>query len=92
MDTTKVSTRGQVVIPKELRKSYHWDVGQELDVIDTGNGLLLKARPSRKATSWNDVVGCLGHLAKGKPVPTDEDMRAAVRDMAARRYRRSHEK
>lgn len=80
------------MIPKELRKSYHWDVGQELDVIDTGDGLLLKSRPSRKSASWNDVVGCLGHLAKGKPVASDEDMRVAVRDMAARRYRRSREK
>lgn len=92
METTRVSTRGQVVIPKELRKSYRWDVGQELDVIDTGDGLLLRARPSRESASWNDVVGCLGHLAKGKPVPTDEDMHAAVRDMAARRYLRSREK
>jgi bifunctional DNA-binding transcriptional regulator/antitoxin component of YhaV-PrlF toxin-antitoxin module len=80
------------VIPKELRKSYHWDVGQELDVIDTGDGLLLKARPARKTASWNHVVGCLSHLASGKPVATDEDMHAAVRDMAARRYRRSREK
>ena len=92
METTKVSTRGQVVIPKELRKSYHWDVGQELDVIDTGDGLLLKARPSREATLWNDVVGCLAHLAKGKPVATDDDIQAAVRNMAAKRYRRSQEK
>jgi len=92
METTRVSTRGQVVIPKELRKSYHWDVGQELDVIDTGDGLLLKAKPSRKSASWNDLVGCLGHLAKGKPVETDEAMRAAARDMAAARYRRSRGK
>jgi AbrB family looped-hinge helix DNA binding protein len=92
METTKVSTRGQVVIPKELRKSYHWDVGQELDVIDTGDGLLLKARPSRDSASWDDVVGCLSHLAKGKPKATKEQMRTAVRDMAAKRFQRSRAK
>lgn len=92
METTKVSTRGQVVIPKDLRESYAWKVGQKLDVIDTGEGLLLKATPVRKTASWNDVVGCLGHLAKGKPAVTDEEMNAAVRERAAERYRRNLQK
>lgn len=89
---TKVSTRGQVVIPKELRRSHRWDAGQALDVIDTGEGLLLKARSSGKSASWKSVVGCLSHLAKGKSVATDDEMHAAVRSMAAKRYRRSREK
>lgn len=92
METTKVSTRGQVVIPNALRKSYHWDVGQELDVIDTGDGLLLKAAASGESAAWNDVVGCLGHLTRGKPTATDADMRAAVREMAVKRYRQSRAK
>ncbi len=89
MEKTKVSTRGQVVIPKALRKSYHWEVGQELDVIDTGEGLLLKARTGSKTVLWDNVVGCLSHLAKSKPAVSEADMRAAVRKMAAERYRRS---
>jgi AbrB family looped-hinge helix DNA binding protein len=89
METTKVSTRGQVVIPKDLRETYRWQTGQELDVIDTGEGLLLKARSTGQAVSWDEVAGCLRHLAKGKSAPTDEQMRAAVRQMAAQRYRRS---
>lgn len=92
METTKVSTRGQVVIPKELRDAYHWTSGQQLDVVDTGDGVLLKARPARKAASWSDVAGCLSHLAKGRPAVTDEDMRAAVRKLAAERFRRTLKK
>lgn len=92
METTRVSTRGQVVIPSELRKSYHWEVGQELDVIDTGDGLLLKARPPDTSAAWSELVGCLAHLNEGKPVPTDEDVHAAVQAMAAKRYRRSQGK
>ncbi len=88
METTRVSTRGQVVIPKDLRKAHNWNAGQELEVIDAGDGLLLKAKPSRKSGSWTDVVGCLGHLTEGKPMVTDADMHVAVRDMAARRYHR----
>ena len=92
METTKVSTRGQIVIPKELRESYHWKVGQTLDVIDTGEGLLLKARPARRTASWTEVLGCLGHLAKRRPAATDEEMNAAVQKKAAERYRRSLQK
>lgn len=92
METTKVSTRGQVVIPKDLRESYDWKVGQKLDVIDTGEGVLLKARPASETASWNDVVGCLGHLARNKPPVTDEEMNAAVRKKAVERYRRSLQK
>ncbi|MDR2153506.1 MAG: AbrB/MazE/SpoVT family DNA-binding domain-containing protein [Burkholderiaceae bacterium] len=86
METTTVSTRGQVVLPKRLREKHCWQTGQKLEVIDTGDGLLLK---TRQTASWDDVVGCLSHLAAGKkPAPTDEQMHAAVRQMAVQRYRR----
>lgn len=92
METTKVSTRGQVVIPKELRDAYHLTPGQQLDVVDTGEGVLLKVRPVRKAASWANVAGCLSHLAKNRPAVTDEDMRAAVRKLAAERFRKTLKK
>jgi AbrB family looped-hinge helix DNA binding protein len=85
METTTVSTRGQVVIPKRLRQKHCWQTGQRLEVIDTGDGLLLTPQ---KTASWDDVVGCLSHLAKNKPAPTDEQMHVAVRQMAVQRYRR----
>jgi AbrB family looped-hinge helix DNA binding protein len=91
METTKLSTRGQVVIPKDLRQIYRWQSGQELEVIDTGDGVLLKTKPSNRTASWDEVTGCLSHLAKGKPAPTDDQIRAAVHQMAARRYRKSVE-
>lgn len=77
------------MIPKDLRRLHKWDVGQELEVVDTGDGLLLKAKPSRKPGSWNDVAGCLAHLTKARRAVTDEEMHDAVRLMAAERYRRS---
>jgi AbrB family looped-hinge helix DNA binding protein len=36
MQTTKLSSKGQVIIPKILRSRYKWNTGQELSVIDTG--------------------------------------------------------
>lgn len=91
MTRTRLSTRGQVVIPKELRDACRWKEGQELDVIDTGDGILLRARKPRQVRSWADVAGCLGHLAQGRPPATDEQIHVAAREMAARRYLRSLE-
>ena len=92
MEATRLSTRGQVVIPKELRDAYRWGEGQELDVIDTGDGILLKARKPRPKTAWADMAGSLRHLARGNPPVTDAQMQAAVRAMAARSHDQSRAK
>ena len=42
MDSIKLSSKGQVIIPKHIRSADHWEPGQELILIDTGNGILLK--------------------------------------------------
>lgn len=38
----KVGVRGQLVIPKKLRKKYNMDNGVIVEIDDTGEGLLLK--------------------------------------------------
>jgi AbrB family looped-hinge helix DNA binding protein len=30
MDSIKLSSKGQVIIPKHIRSAYHWEAGQEL--------------------------------------------------------------
>lgn len=37
METTKLSSKGQVIIPKAFRSTHHWEPGLELMVIDTGS-------------------------------------------------------
>ena len=44
MQTTTLSTKGQVIIPKALRVARQWGPGTELEVHETPDGLLL--RPS----------------------------------------------
>jgi AbrB family looped-hinge helix DNA binding protein len=70
METTKLSSKGQVIIPKRLRSSYHWGVGQELTVIDAGEGVLLKPKKPFAETSLSDVAGCLKY--KGAPKTLDD--------------------
>jgi AbrB family looped-hinge helix DNA binding protein len=59
MNKTRLSSKGQVIIPKSLRVSHHWEAGQELVVIDTEDGVLLKpVRPASPAT-LEELAGCL---------------------------------
>ena len=75
MIKTKLSTKGQITIPKELRFSNGWDVGLEFLVIETENGLLLKPLPLFEETTINDVVGSANYSGKRKSL---EEMEQAI--------------
>ena len=59
MEVTRLSINGQVIIPMSLRLAHHWEPGQELVAIDTGNGVLLQPKPPFPATTLDQVAGCL---------------------------------
>jgi len=35
MSTTRLSSRGQVALPKNVREKYHWTSGQEFEIVET---------------------------------------------------------
>ena len=85
METTRLSSKGQVIIPKAIRDSHHWENGLEFQVIDTGDGILLKPKTPFAETNLADVAGML----RGKVVPRSDteiedamnkDIRRAWRD------------
>ena len=76
METTKLSSKGQVIIPKPLRTAHHWETGQELVVIDMGDGVLLKPKTPFRETSIKDVASCLKFNGKTKSL---EDMENAIK-------------
>lgn len=73
--TTRLSSKGQIIIPKPLRTLYHWTPGTELEVIDVGDGLLLRPRATFPVTQLDDVAGCLPHSGSAL---TDDDIAAAL--------------
>ena len=80
MDTTKLSSKGQVIIPKPIRTAQQWSVGQELEVLEVREGILLKPIGPFAKTNLEDVTGCLP--AKGRPKSEEEiqqSMKAAAR-------------
>jgi len=76
MNTTKLSSKGQVIIPKPLRTSHHWEAGQELVVLDLGDGILLKPKAPFPETEINDAASCLKFEGKTK---TFEDIEQAIK-------------
>jgi AbrB family looped-hinge helix DNA binding protein len=86
METTKLSSKGQVIIPKAVRKTHHWEAGLELVVIDTGDGILLKPKVPFPATSLNHVSGMLRDSVTPK---TDAEIEAAIKQGARKQWRDS---
>jgi bifunctional DNA-binding transcriptional regulator/antitoxin component of YhaV-PrlF toxin-antitoxin module len=53
---TRLSAKGQVVLPKATRVSKGWVSGLQLDVIDFPGGVFLKAHPAASSRSGADEV------------------------------------
>jgi len=80
VETVKMSSKGQIVIPKALRDAHHLHPGVEFVIIEEGNSLRLMPAASIKQTTVDEVGGIL-HRAGRVPM-SDDDMRAALRARA----------
>ena len=69
--TVKLSSKGQVVIPKEVRDSLHWGIGVELTLVTTERGVMLQTKmPKEKKRSVKSLRGCLQYT--GEPLSIKE--------------------
>jgi AbrB family looped-hinge helix DNA binding protein len=85
METTRLSTKGQIVLPEAIRTSRAWGPGTEFTVEETGEGILLRPAARFPGTGLEEVAGCL--RSKRKP-GTPAQMRAAIGREARRRHDR----
>ncbi len=86
---TRVSTKGQVILPKAIRDKRKWAAGIELTVEETAEGVLLRAAPRFAPTKVEDVAGMLrgrGRINRGVSI---DEMDEAVMAEARRRHLRS---
>ena len=79
MNTTKLSSKGQVIIPKPIRSAHHWETGQDFIILDTADGILLKPKMPFQETTLADVAACLKYKGKSK---TLDDMEQAIKQGA----------
>ena len=76
METVKVSSKGQIVIPKALREAGNIQAGTELIISAIADGLMLTPAQRIKPTK---VADGLGMLAKpGRKKLSDAEVKAAV--------------
>jgi AbrB family looped-hinge helix DNA binding protein len=75
MNTTRLSQRGQVVIPKQVRSTHGWEPGLEFIVEDTGDGIKFKPVKPFKKTTIEEVRGCLHYKGPRKSI---QEMEKAI--------------
>lgn len=76
----KVFPKGQIVIPVALRKKYHIEIGDRVDIISKANGIFLKPVPKKetKKSLTDSLFGMFGKYAKGKPELKKADINRAT--------------
>ncbi len=82
--TTRLSSKGQVILPKPIRDHRNWTPGTRLVVEDTDAGVLLRPAPLFEPTSMDQVFGALHRPGRALTI---EDMDAGVEAEARRRAR-----
>jgi AbrB family looped-hinge helix DNA binding protein len=85
MPTTRLSTKGQLILPKEIRSARAWGPGTEFTVEETEDGILLRPAARFPPTRLDEVAGCLRYRGKAK---TLAQMDAAISREVARRHDR----
>ena len=76
MQTVKLSTKGQFVIPNEIRKSHHLAVGTEFAISFVGDEIRLTPLPMFPVTSVDDAAGLLAR--RGAKKSDEQTARAKI--------------
>ena len=83
METLRLSTKGQIVIPRAIRARHHWEPGTELVIEDRGDVLVLRAAKPFPRTRLEEGLGCTGYRG---PAKTPEEMDADIGDKLRREW------
>ena len=81
-EVTRLSTKGQLIIPKEIRERHGWTAGTELIVEDHGNSVMLRRAEELPVTTLEDLIGCAGYTGSSRSL---EEMEAGIARGARRR-------
>jgi AbrB family looped-hinge helix DNA binding protein len=88
MATIRVSSKGQVVLPKSVRDAHGWRAGTELEVFNRDDEVVLRPKVDRDERF--PPITIQEFLAMSPKVPgppiTDEEIREVVLREAGRRF------
>ena len=85
MLSTTLSSKGQVVIPKELRDARQWHAGISLTVEQVPQGLLIRPvkKPLFPVTTIEDVMGCARYVG---PKLSEAEIAKRLKAAAVRKF------
>lgn len=92
---TKLSAKGQVVIPKDVRDRMRLEVGESFDVIERENEVVLRRHNGKRATPAAEAVAAAVreiqsfYRYEGPPVSVEE-MDRAVEAAMTEKYRKEY--
>ena len=70
---TKLSTKGQLIIPKEIRDSHGWKPGASFEIEDLGDSIVLRPVREFPETRLEDLIGCTGYRGAPKTLAEMEE-------------------
>jgi len=85
METTRLSTKGQAILPKTIRDAHGWDFGTEFVVEEAPGGIVLRPLKPFPPSRFEDVAGCLQYKGRAKTLKQMED--AISKELRQRRAR-----
>lgn len=83
METTRLSTKGQIILPKSVRDSMALSPGTEFTIEQTSDGILLRPAALFPPTDLDEVAGVLRSERKRKTI---KQMDAAIGKEVKRRH------
>ncbi len=85
MQRTRLSSKGQIILPKAIRDSQAWEPGMEFIVEPADDGVLLRPASRFPRAEMNEVAGC---LPARRRKATAGQMKKAIAKEARRRHDR----
>jgi AbrB family looped-hinge helix DNA binding protein len=76
METVKLSSKGQFILPKSIRDRHHWDAGTEFVIIDRGGELVIK--PTRVFPPTELEPPDTPSVYRGRPLSLEEMEQAVL--------------
>lgn len=74
MESIKASSKGQMIIPKEIRQALDIRSGTQLLVeLEPGKGFKVTLKPGDHAAQARRLAGCLARYAKGRASAQSDD-------------------
>lgn len=87
LEVTSLSTRGQVVIPNEIRERMKLEPGTKMIIIQEGDNILLKPIKSPNLNQFDKIIA-MGDKIRDELGLKEEDVTKAISDV--RKQRNAH--